>query len=128
MLVPPGIGSPRWIHYAPGRPLVPKSACLANLVERFYRGAAMGRLTGKRALVTGAGGLLGSDLARAFAAEGADLVLTTRTVAKLEPLAGEIRALGVRAATIAADFTSDADADRLAAEAWDAFGGVDIVL
>jgi NAD(P)-dependent dehydrogenase (short-subunit alcohol dehydrogenase family) len=88
----------------------------------------MGRLTGKRALLTGAGGLLGSDLARAFAAEGADLVLTTRTAGKLDPLAGDIRALGVRAATIAADFTSDADVDRLAAEAWDAFGGIDIVL
>jgi NAD(P)-dependent dehydrogenase (short-subunit alcohol dehydrogenase family) len=88
----------------------------------------MGRLTGKRALLTGAGGLLGSDLARAFAAEGADLVLTTRTAAKLEPLAGEIRALGVRAAAIAADFTSDADVDRLAAEAWNAFDGIDIVL
>jgi NAD(P)-dependent dehydrogenase (short-subunit alcohol dehydrogenase family) len=88
----------------------------------------MGRLTGKRALLTGAGGLLGSDLARAFAAEGADLVLTTRTAGKLESLAVEIRAMGVRAATVAADFTSDADIDHLAAEAWDVFGGIDVVL
>jgi NAD(P)-dependent dehydrogenase (short-subunit alcohol dehydrogenase family) len=88
----------------------------------------MGRLTGKRALLTGAGGLLGSDLARAFAAEGADLVLTTRTAAKLEPLADELRALDARAAAIAADFTNDADVDRLASDAWDAFGGIDVVL
>jgi NAD(P)-dependent dehydrogenase (short-subunit alcohol dehydrogenase family) len=88
----------------------------------------MGRLAGKRALIAGAGGLLGSDLARGFAAEGADLILTTRTAAKLEPLAAEIRALGVRAVTVAADFTKDEDCDRLADAAWDAFGGIDVVL
>jgi NAD(P)-dependent dehydrogenase (short-subunit alcohol dehydrogenase family) len=88
----------------------------------------MGRLAGKRALMTGAGGLMGADLARAFAAEGADLVLTTRTAAKLAPLADEVRALGVRAATVACDFTCDEDVDRLAETAWDAFGGIDVVL
>jgi NAD(P)-dependent dehydrogenase (short-subunit alcohol dehydrogenase family) len=88
----------------------------------------MGRLSGKRALIAGAGGLLGSDLARGFAAEGADLILTTRTAEKLEPLAAEIRALGVRAATIASDFTLEDDCDHLADAAWRAFGGIDIVL
>lgn len=88
----------------------------------------MGRLTGKRALMTGAGGLLGSDLARAFAAEGADLVLTTRIAAKLEPLAADVRAMGVRAATVGADFTREGDIDRLAEAAWDAFGGIDVVV
>ena len=88
----------------------------------------MGRLQGKRALLTGAGGLMGAALARAFAAEGADLVLTTRTAAKLAPLAEEIRRLGVRAATVAADFTREADVERLADEAWEAFGGIDVVL
>jgi NAD(P)-dependent dehydrogenase (short-subunit alcohol dehydrogenase family) len=88
----------------------------------------MNRLAGKRALIAGAGGLLGSDIARAFAAEGADLILTTRTASKLEPLAAEIRALGVRAIPIAADFTRDEDCDRLADEAWDALGGIEIAL
>jgi NAD(P)-dependent dehydrogenase (short-subunit alcohol dehydrogenase family) len=87
----------------------------------------MGRLAGKRALMTGAGGLMGSDLARAFADEGADVVLTTRTAAKLNPLASEIRGKGARAATVAADFTKQQDIDRLADAAWDAFGGIDVV-
>jgi NAD(P)-dependent dehydrogenase (short-subunit alcohol dehydrogenase family) len=88
----------------------------------------MGRLAGKRALMTGAGGMLGSDLARAFATQGADLVLTTRTAAKLQPLAQEVRELGVRAAIVGADFTQEADIDHLAEAAWSAFGGIDVVL
>jgi NAD(P)-dependent dehydrogenase (short-subunit alcohol dehydrogenase family) len=87
-----------------------------------------GRLAGKRVLITGAGGAMGADVARAFAAEGADLVLTTRTVAKLDPLARELGAQGSRVVTVAADFTRDADVDRLADAAWDAFGGLDVVL
>lgn len=88
----------------------------------------MGRLSGKRALMTGAGGSLGGDLARAFAAEGADLVLTTRSVEKLGPLVEETRALGVRAEAFACDFTRDDEIDRLAEAAWQAFGGIDAVL
>lgn len=88
----------------------------------------MGRLQGKRALMTGAGGLLGGDLVRAFAREGADLVLSTRTESKLAPLAAEVHALGRRAACLSCDFTEDAAIDRLAQQAWDAFGGIDVVL
>lgn len=88
----------------------------------------MARLGGKRILVCGAGGMMGSQFARAFAAEGADLVLSTRSAGKLEPLAAELRKAGVRATGIAADFTDEAAIDRLAQEAWDAFGGIDVVL
>lgn len=86
------------------------------------------RLAGKRALMTGAGGLLGSDLCRAFAAQGADLVLTTRTAEKLAPLKSEIVAMGRRVACVPADFTIADDIDRLASAAWDAFGGIDVVV
>jgi len=87
-----------------------------------------GRLEKKRALITGAGGSMGSDIARAFANEGADLVLSTRTAGKLDALAEEIRGLGVRPATVGCDFTNGEDADRLADAAWNAFGGIDVVV
>ena len=87
-----------------------------------------GRLTGKRALITGAGGLLGGDIARAFAAEGASLVLSTRSAAKLEPLAAELRAKGVAVACIGCDFTRGEEADALADAAWAALDGIDVVL
>lgn len=79
-------------------------------------------------LITGAGGHLGSDVARAFGREGADLILSTRTAEKLAPLAEEVRATGIRAASVACDFTKADDIDRLAEASWNAFGGVDVVL
>lgn len=88
----------------------------------------MGRLAGKRILVTGAGGKMGSQFVRAFAAEGADLVLTTRTAAKGEALAQALTEGGARAAAIAADLTRDAEIDALADNALAAFGGIDVVL
>jgi NAD(P)-dependent dehydrogenase (short-subunit alcohol dehydrogenase family) len=89
---------------------------------------ATGRLTGKRILVTGAGGLMGSDLARAFAKEGARIIVTTRTEAKIPALVEEIHALGAEVAGVAADFTNNADIDRLANVALNAFNGIDVVL
>jgi gluconate 5-dehydrogenase len=86
------------------------------------------RLYKKRILLTGAGGDMGRDIARTFAAEGADLVLTTRSVAKLSKLMDEITAMGRRAVGVAADFTNNADIDHLASVAWEAFGGIDAVL
>lgn len=88
----------------------------------------MARLSGKRALMTGAGGALGSHLARAFAAEGAALVLTTRTASKLEPLACQVRDHGASAVGLPCDFTRDEHIDALAEGAWSAFGGVEIVV
>ncbi|MFV3075472.1 SDR family NAD(P)-dependent oxidoreductase [Niveispirillum fermenti] len=68
--------------------------------------------TGRRALVTGASRGLGRAIALGLAGGGADLVLAARDGARLEEVAGEVRALGRRADTISFDL-----ADLTAVEA-----------
>lgn len=85
----------------------------------------MGRLAGKRILVAGAGGNLGSQIARAFADEGADIVLTSLTPERIEKLAAQFRENGTGAVAVAADLRVESEIDRLAEDAWDAFAGLD---
>lgn len=70
-------------------------------------------------LLTGATGGLGQAIARALAANGAQLILTGRRVEIMEPLASE---LGARA--LAVDLSEAAEVDRLVSEA----GEVDILV
>lgn len=77
-------------------------------------------LTGKRALVTGATGGLGGDIARLLHAQGAHVALSGTRAEKLEGLASE---LGERCAVTPCNL-SDSDAvDALAGQAADALGG-----
>jgi short-subunit dehydrogenase len=77
------------------------------------------KIKGSRALVTGATGGIGQAIARALAAEGADLVLSGRRVEVLEPLAKELGAQ-----VVAADLSDLADVARLLTEA----GPLDILV
>lgn len=86
-------------------------------------------LTGSVALVTGATGDMGSAFCRGLALAGADLVLTSRTEAKLALLSAQIEAeTGRRAAHLPCDLSDRAAAGDLADRAWDAFGQVDVVV
>ncbi len=63
------------------------------------------RLKGKKALVTGAGGGIGSAVARCFASEGAELILSDRHAADCAAVAETIRNGGADPMVAAADVT-----------------------
>jgi len=82
-------------------------------------------LTGKRALVTGASGGIGGDIARALHAQGATVTLSGTRAEKLEALKGE---LGERTHTAICNLMDNADVDTLPGRASEAMGGLDILV
>jgi NAD(P)-dependent dehydrogenase (short-subunit alcohol dehydrogenase family) len=86
-------------------------------------------LTGKVALVTGGSRGLGREMVRAFAAAGADVVITSRRIEACEKLAAEIvETTGRRALAHACHVGRWAELDGLVEAAYDAFGAVDILV
>jgi NAD(P)-dependent dehydrogenase (short-subunit alcohol dehydrogenase family) len=97
----------------------------------------MGELDGRTALVTGGARGFGRAVAHRFADEGADVAIADLAgagerglsdAARLEETVAELRARGPRAVGIAADVTSAADCERMAAEAIAALGRIDLLV
>ncbi len=86
------------------------------------------RVTGKVAVVTGAGRGLGAAAAVALAQAGADVVISARSADQLAGVAAEIEAAGRRALAVPADLSDLDAAAGLAGAAADAFGRLDIVV
>ena len=85
-------------------------------------------LTGKVALVTGGSRGLGYQMVKAFARNGADVVVTSRKLEACEEVAAEVKALGRRAAVHACNVANWRELDGLVEAAYAAFGKVDILV
>ena len=82
-------------------------------------------LTGKKALVTGASGGIGGEIARTLHAAGAEVALSGTRRAALESLAGE---LGERAFVTPANLSDSDGAAQLVKDAEAALGQIDILI
>lgn len=82
-------------------------------------------LSGKRALVTGASGGIGGDIARALHELGAVVTLTGRKAEALNTLASE---LGNNAHVVVGDIGSADGVDAVIKGAEDAMGGIDVLV
>jgi len=82
-------------------------------------------LAGRTALVTGATGGIGGEIARALHAQGASVALSGTKSDKLEALAGE---LGERAYALRCDLADRAQVEALVPQAEAALGQVDILV
>jgi 3-oxoacyl-[acyl-carrier protein] reductase len=85
-------------------------------------------LSGKVAIVTGAGQGIGRGAALKLACAGAKLVLAGRHENTLAAVQGEIQAQGKEATFLRTDVSQSADAQNLAKHALDVFGGIDILV
>lgn len=84
----------------------------------------MGRLDGKVALITGAGGGMGRAAAQAFVREGAQVVASdVDTVAAQET----VRGLGDRAVAVGGDVSREQDVERMVRTAVERFGRLTVL-
>ena len=88
----------------------------------------MNPLSGKVALITGAGQGVGQGIAYAMAAAGASVVVTGRTLAKLETTVANIQTRGGNALALTCDVKSALDLARCVDTAVSHFGGLDILV
>jgi 2-deoxy-D-gluconate 3-dehydrogenase len=85
-------------------------------------------LSGKVAVVTGAGRGMGRYMALDLARYGADLVLCSRTLAELEAVGDEAEALGRKTLVVRTDVGQAGEIERMTALAVERFGRIDILV
>jgi short-subunit dehydrogenase len=85
-------------------------------------------LAGKRAIVTGASGGIGSATAEALAKAGVRVALASRNAEALNRLADSLRTAGGDAIAVPADITRPEDRERLVATTVARLGGLDLLV
>ncbi len=88
----------------------------------------MTSLDGRTALVTGASRGIGREIARTFAAHGANVAVVARSAEPLQTLAAEITETGRTCVVIVADVLEEDAAQRIADEAYAGLGSIDILV
>jgi 7-alpha-hydroxysteroid dehydrogenase len=92
-----------------------------SVLDRF-------RLTGKVAMVTGAGKGIGREIALAYADAGADVALLARTVSDLEEVATRIAERGRRALIVPTDVMDLAALEPAVERTVSELGGIDVLV
>jgi NAD(P)-dependent dehydrogenase (short-subunit alcohol dehydrogenase family) len=87
-----------------------------------------GRLAGRLALVTGASRGIGAAIAKAYAAEGAHVILVARTVGGLEEIDDDIQAAGGTATLVPLDLADGAQIDAMCASIWERWKKLDVLV
>ena len=90
--------------------------------------ARQGRLSDKVAVITGAASGIGKEIALAFAAEGAKLVIADLDQKAAHETASEIDPRGRRALGVAMDVSNEAQVETGMAHAVETFGRLDILI
>lgn len=85
-------------------------------------------LKGRVVVVSGASSGLGAQMAKGFAEQGADLVITARRMEKLETLAAAIREMGVKCLPLKCDVTDSAIVNQVAGQVEKELGKVDVLV
>jgi NAD(P)-dependent dehydrogenase (short-subunit alcohol dehydrogenase family) len=86
------------------------------------------RLAGKVAIITGAGQGVGLGIAQAFAAQGANLVITGRDESKLSTVAANLSSRHIKVITVRGDVRRRESALHTVAAAVAEFGRIDILV
>ncbi|HHV31639.1 MAG: SDR family oxidoreductase [Ruminococcaceae bacterium] len=88
----------------------------------------MFQLKGRVCVISGASSGLGAQMAKGFAEHGADVVIMARRMEKLEKVAEEVRALGVKCIPVRCDVTDTESVNAAAETVIKEFGKVDILV
>ncbi|MBV0894788.1 SDR family oxidoreductase [Microbacterium sp. NC79] len=130
------IVDPRTKYYSDGFPrdtgtqpgLVSETNPRPDHGEDSYRGAR--RLTGRRALITGGDSGIGRAVAIAYAREGADVAIShlPQEQDDADDTLEVLRATGRTAVSLPGDITDEATSEKVVRDAFDALGGLDILV
>lgn len=88
----------------------------------------MFNLTGKKAFISGASRGLGRQFALALSRAGADVAITSRTLASLEATQAEVHAIGQECLVLEMDVLQQQSLEEAAAHAEEHFGQIDILI